>query len=125
MAQARIFGGSLGIAAFTAILGTKQRHDLIDRRIIKAWELSAMENAPLYHSREDWEAIQKTYSNSVKQALMVCAIMAGLAMLLSVGFWERNAISMQDKINRWADESDDEQEEITERKDKGQDLSAV
>ena len=125
MAQARMFGGSLGIAAFTAILSTKQRHELIDPNIVKPWQLSLMENAPLYLPPENWEAMLKTYSDSVKQAMMVCAIVSGLAMLLSVCFWERNAVSMQDKIDRWTDENDDKQEEGTERKDQGQDRSAV
>ncbi|CAI6300040.1 unnamed protein product [Periconia digitata] len=100
MAQVRMFGGSIGIAASTVILGTKQRQQLLEPRVISPVQMASLHEVMIHASLEDVRAIRKAYSDSFNQTLMVCAILAGIALLLSVGFWEKNALDMKEKLRR-------------------------
>lgn len=87
MAQARVFGGSIGIAASTAILGVVQRREL--HTVSGASSSAAMpQNAQAYH------AVQQAYADAFQETMRVTAIIACVAFLLCLGTFERHPTGM-------------------------------
>ncbi|PVI05340.1 MFS multidrug transporter-like protein [Periconia macrospinosa] len=102
MAQVRMFGGSIGIAVSTVILGTMQRQQLLDTGIINPFQLASLHEVMSHLSDKEVLAIRKAYSDSFNKTLVVCSIISGIALLLSVGFWEKKGSGTKDKLKQRA-----------------------
>ena len=92
MAQIRIFGGSIGIAASSAILGVKQRTQL--GGVVSS---SALTSGVKDLTATQLRAIRKAYNDSFTEAMMVCAIVAGVGILLTLGVYRRNRVTVEEQ----------------------------
>ncbi|KAI1852480.1 hypothetical protein JX266_002658 [Neoarthrinium moseri] len=94
LSQTRILGGSLGIAASSAILGASVKSQLagMDPRILQAFESSAgaLDEAQL-------DAIRHVYASAFDDDMRVCAIVSCIAVILALGGWSRNRPTIQER----------------------------
>lgn len=81
ISQSRMLGGSIGIAMSTAVLAVEQRKQLGE--LIPTDQLSALVST----SQAD---IRKAYNDAFTQTMRVCAIIAGVGVLLTMGTYRRN-----------------------------------
>ncbi|KAF1835588.1 MFS multidrug transporter-like protein [Decorospora gaudefroyi] len=97
MAQVRMLGGSIGIAASTAILGVRQRQQLLDTGLLSPVQLESlaesMKDAPPAHHF----AIREAYSDAFNEALVVCSVIAGVALLATAAGWQKNPLSLEER----------------------------
>ena len=93
-AQARIFGGSIGIAASTCILGVVERRELkgIPNSVLSALQASA-------HSltAEQYMMIQQAYADAFSESMRTNAIVACAGFLLALGMYQRHPMTMEEK----------------------------
>jgi len=94
VAQLRIFGGSIGIAASTAILGTTERDQL--GGIISSSQLDNLEAAAKTFTPVQGHAVRQAYSDAFRKDMIVATLIAGLNSLVVLGTYRRNPPSMQD-----------------------------
>ncbi|ORY59463.1 uncharacterized protein BCR38DRAFT_444583 [Pseudomassariella vexata] len=97
IAQVRILGGSIGIAASAAILGVTLRTQL--RGIVNPDQLASLESHPDDFSQIQLDSIRKAYSDAFSEDMRVCAVVAGVAIVLSLGTWSRNRPSVQEILS--------------------------
>ena len=97
IAQVRVFGGSIGIAASTAILGIKQRQRLLETGIITPSQLQSLREAMSRLTPENLHAVKQAYTDAFDETLVVCAILSGIALLVTIGCWRKNPISMPER----------------------------
>jgi len=83
MAQARVFGGSIGIAASTAILGVVQRRQL--HNVAGSSSSSAMPSSAQAH-----HAVQQAYADAFQETMRITAIVACASFVLCLGTFERH-----------------------------------
>ena len=88
MAQARVLGGSLGIAASTAILGDVERTQLSD--IPRAALTSLQSSAKTLTPSQDL-AIRNAYSKAFDNTLAVTAVVACFSFLCALMTYQRHA----------------------------------
>ena len=84
----RVFGGSIGIAASTAILGVTQRSQLTG--IVTEEQLTNLEAAAKTFTEEQLYAVRQAYSDAFNEDMRVCAIVAGICILVTLGAFRRN-----------------------------------
>ncbi|KAF4806023.1 Efflux pump FUS6 [Colletotrichum siamense] len=95
IAQVRILGGSLGIAASTAILGTHMREELAG--VLGPDQLSTITGAGTSLTEAQAMAVRQVYADSFQQDMKVGAILSGVAILISLGAYRRNRISIEEQ----------------------------
>ena len=95
MAQVRILGGSIGIAASTAILGRIEYDQLTG--IVSGSQLASLQYSAKTLSPSQLYAIRKAYSDAFNEDMRVCAILAGVCVLLTLGTFQRNPPHIQEK----------------------------
>lgn len=95
VAQVRILGGSIGIAATTAILGVTQRSELIG--VVSAAELSSLQSSAATLSPAQLQAIRQAYTDAFDKSLRVCAIVTGFCVLITLGTYQRKPLSMLER----------------------------
>lgn len=88
ISQSRMLGGSIGIAMSTAVLAVEQRRQL--GGTVPTDQLSALVSS----SQAD---IRKTYNDAFTQTMQVCAIIAGVGVLLTMGTYRRNRGSLEEQ----------------------------
>lgn len=88
IAQVRVLGGSIGIAASTAILGVTQRRQLSG--ILTPDQLAILESSAKTFTAEQLQAVRKAYSDSFRQDLRVCAIISGICILITLSAYRHN-----------------------------------
>lgn len=93
VAQVRILGGSIGIAASTAILGVKEFQQLTG--IVTESQLASLRDSEKTLSPSQLYAVRKAYSDAFNEDMRVCAIVAGICVLLTLGTFQRNPIDIQ------------------------------
>ncbi|KAH8815535.1 MFS multidrug transporter-like protein [Xylogone sp. PMI_703] len=98
IAQSRVLGGSIGIAAATAILGQMEHKNLISIGLVSESQLSSLETASASFNVEQLLAVSKTFSDSFRETMIVCTIIAGLAVLASLGTWDLKPVDLQDMM---------------------------
>ncbi|KAK8119004.1 uncharacterized protein PG998_003630 [Apiospora kogelbergensis] len=88
LSQVRILGGSLGIAASSAILA---RHlvGIVDPR-----QLASIEHHPEDFTIEQLQAIRRAYSDAFNEDMHVCAIVSAVGVVLACAIWTRKRQSM-------------------------------
>jgi hypothetical protein len=90
VAQVRVLGGSIGIAASSAILGSKTQSDTPPEA------LAHLASDPSFLSPEEWAAIRTTYTDALKEDMIVCCAILALAMVCTLGVYRRNRVSMEE-----------------------------
>lgn len=96
IAQARMLGGSIGIAMSSAILALQQRTQLagvIDPAVLGTLNQTTIESMP----QAQQTAIRKTYNDWFTETMKVCAIAAGIGILLTMGTYRRGRVPMQEQ----------------------------
>jgi len=84
VAQARVLGGSIGIAASTAILGILQSSRLIKTHLVTSFQLETFQNSAHEMSPTQLEAVRQTYSDSFSESMKVCAAISGACVLATL-----------------------------------------
>lgn len=95
IAQVRILGGSLGIAASTAILGSSQRRNLSD--LVTPAQLASLDSFAKTTSIEQLLAIRKTYSDAFSDDMKVAAVISGVAIFVAGLSFRREKVDVQER----------------------------
>ncbi|TGO67758.1 hypothetical protein BOTNAR_0036g00350 [Botryotinia narcissicola] len=94
--QARILGGSIGIAASTAILSLAQQTQLIG--IVSPEQLASLESSAKSMTDSQLHAVRQAYSDSFSEDMKVCAIVAGVCVLVTAGTWKKNPVTVEQRL---------------------------
>ena len=97
MAQVRVLGGSIGIAASTAILNMMQRARLLDTGIATPSELATVASPTVTLSPEQLLAFRLASAAAFDKSLRVCIGIAALGLLSTLGTYNRNPIDMAER----------------------------
>lgn len=100
MAQARVLGGSIGIAVCTVILSIKLRQQLLETGLLDASQLQSLRDVMPQLNPHQIQGVRQAYTDTLHEALVVCAIISGVCVLVSLGCWQKNPLSMQDYRER-------------------------
>ncbi|KUJ13592.1 MFS multidrug transporter-like protein [Mollisia scopiformis] len=84
VAQSRVLGGSIGIAASTAILGIHQNSQLIKTHIVTSFQLETLQNSVRDMTPFQLSAVRQTYSDSFSESMKVCAAISGACVLATL-----------------------------------------
>ncbi|PMD64418.1 MFS multidrug transporter-like protein [Hyaloscypha bicolor E] len=93
IAQARVFGGSIGIAASTAILGTVQRSQLFG--IVTPEPLSALQTSAGTMTPAQLHAVRQVYSDSFSEGMQVCAAVSAACVIACVLAYRRHGVDLE------------------------------
>lgn len=93
-----MLGGSIGIAMSSAILAVEQRKQIDAMSAPLARSSLRNDHATLMPTPDD--AVRKAYNDSFTQTMQVCAIVAGIGVLLTMGTYRRNRGSLEDQRDR-------------------------
>lgn len=97
IAQVRMLGGSIGIAASTAILGVRQRQKLLDTGLVSPIELQTLAQSLHTMSSTQAFAIRQAYTEAFNETMVVCAVISGAALIITAGAFRRSSMSMEDR----------------------------
>jgi hypothetical protein len=86
----RVLGGSIGIAASTAILGVTQRKELLIPGIFTEEQLTNLQTAARNFNPAQLHAVRQAYSNAFNEDMRVCAIVSSLCVLVTLGTFRRH-----------------------------------
>ncbi|POS69722.1 major facilitator superfamily transporter [Diaporthe helianthi] len=88
IAQSRMLGGSIGIAMSTAVLAVQQKKQL-GGMIPPEGPAALTSSSPA--------DIRRTYNDAFTQTMKVCAITSGIGVLLTLGTYRRNRVSLNEQ----------------------------
>ncbi|KAI0817782.1 major facilitator superfamily transporter [Xylaria sp. FL0064] len=91
VAQVRVFGGSLGIAASSAILGVSIQAQLGGS--VTSQQISSAGGDGAGLSPSNLIAIRRAYADAFRQDMRVCTIIAGVALVWALGTYSRKRLS--------------------------------
>lgn len=94
-AQVRIFGGSLGIAASSAILQTTLQAQVGGS--ITSQQISSAKAGVTGSDSDDMAMIRRAYADAFRQDMRVCTIIAGIALLWALGTYSRTRIERAER----------------------------
>lgn len=95
LAQNRILGGSIGIAAATAILGSTERRELAS--IVSTAELSSLRVITKTLNAAQQQAIRQAYSDAFMESMHVSTAIAGFMVLVTVFMYTHNPPDMMER----------------------------
>jgi hypothetical protein len=95
IAQIRILGGSIGIAASTAILGTKIRGEL--SAMLSPGQLSSFQGGSASLTPDQLAAVRRAYADAFQENMGVAAAVSGLATLLTLMAYRRNRLTLDER----------------------------
>jgi hypothetical protein len=95
VAQARVLGGSIGIAASTAILGVMEYDQLTG--VVSESQLASLQASEKMLSPAQLHAIRQAYSDAFNEDMRVCTVVAGVCVLLTIGTFQRNPIDIPER----------------------------
>ncbi|KAI1498156.1 major facilitator superfamily transporter [Biscogniauxia marginata] len=108
MAQVRVLGGSIGIAASSAILGVTLRERFGGS--VQLQQLSSLEGGGSGMTQDQLIAIRQVYSDAFSEDMRVCTIIAGISILLTFGTFSRTRLNVAERRQEQI------QEEVRRRK---------
>ncbi|KAI1203888.1 major facilitator superfamily transporter [Nemania serpens] len=94
-AQVRLFGGSLGIAASSAILQTTLQAQVGGS--ITPQQISSAEAGVTKLDSNDMATIRRAYADAFRQDMQVCTIIAGIALLWALGTYSRKRLGRAER----------------------------
>ena len=95
VAQARILGGSIGIAASTAILGATKQRELIG--IVSEEQVATLNSSARLLSSGQLRAIRVAYADAFNESLLVCAVVSGVCVLATIGTFQRHPQDLRER----------------------------
>jgi len=102
IAQVRILGGSIGIAASTAILGAKERDTLLG--ILSPGQLGLVQEGKANLTDTEAEAVRHAYADAFGQDMTVAAAISAAAILLTLLAYRRNRPSLAERRKQQVEE---------------------
>jgi hypothetical protein len=99
VAQVRIFGGSIGIAASSAILGAKTRSEMAGSSVPPEM-LAHMASDPSALPPDQWTLVRRVYTDALKEDMIVCCAVLAAAMVCTLGIYRRNAVSYEEMMKQ-------------------------
>lgn len=85
-----MLGGSIGIAMSSAVLAAQEKAQLAG--VVPS---SALANLQVAHLTEaQYAAVRKTYNDSFTETMKVCAIVAGVGAILTLGTYSRHRMPL-------------------------------
>lgn len=96
MAQVRVLGGSIGIAVSTVILGIKERQTLLESGLLAPSQLQSLRDAMPTLSADEVHSVKQAFTDAFDDTLIVCSIISGVCVLVTLGCWRRNPLSIQE-----------------------------
>lgn len=99
MAQVRIFGGSIGIAASSAVLGSKTRAALAAGSVAPS-ALAHLGTDPSRLPPAQWALVRQIYTDALREDMIVCCAVLAAATLLTLGVYRRGRVSMQEMMKQ-------------------------
>lgn len=93
LGQFRILGGSLGIAASSAILGVKQRAELAG--IVSQQQLASLSAGDSGLTPAQYDAVRQAYADAFTQDMKVSAIVVSIGLLFTFGVYRRNRLTIE------------------------------
>jgi MFS family permease len=97
MAQIRMLGGSIGIAASTAILGVRQRQQLLETGLVSPKQMESLAEALRSLPPAQVFAIRQAYTDAFNETLIICSIISGVALLVTAGGFQKKPMTMDDR----------------------------
>lgn len=94
----RILGGSIGIAASSAMLAQTLRSQLAG--VADPKQLTSLEHNAGSFTESQITAIREAYADAFKEEMHVCAIVAGVGILSGLAAWSRDRTSLSDRRDR-------------------------
>ncbi|KAF3066534.1 putative MFS-type transporter C16A3.17c [Daldinia childiae] len=94
MAQVRVLGGSIGIAASSAILGVKLQEQSGPGQL---GEVLLFESGNESQQEAQLEATILAYAGAFKEDMRVCTIIGAVAILLTFGTFSRNRLTVAER----------------------------
>ncbi|EHL01054.1 hypothetical protein M7I_3017 [Glarea lozoyensis 74030] len=88
--QVRVLGGSIGIAASTAILGVNEHRSLSN--MVTSQQLATLQDSLPHMTPEQVHAVKQAYSDAFAESMKVCAALGGMGVLASLVCWRRNPV---------------------------------
>ncbi|KAK3944844.1 MFS general substrate transporter [Diplogelasinospora grovesii] len=98
IAQVRILGGSIGIAASSAILGVKKRTQLPG--IVSPQQLANLAAVGPTLSPDQLGAIRRVYTDALRVDMIVCCGVLALGIVFSLGVYRRNRLSPMEQSRK-------------------------
>lgn len=89
IAQARILGGSIGIAAITAILGIIEASSLLGPGIITSGQLATLATSAKSMTPVQLHAVRQAYSDSFSEIMKVSAAISGACVFATMLTWRK------------------------------------
>lgn len=125
MAQVRMFGGSIGIAASTAILGMKQRHQLLDSGLVSPTQLESLQDSMAQFSLKQIHGVRQAYTDSFNESLVVCSVIAAVSVLVTVGCWQKNPMDLLERRDQQFENEAKRQQALAEAKGQAAAINAA
>jgi MFS family permease len=98
ISQVRILGGSIGIAASTAILGITENRELAG--VVSPTQLADLRSSISTFTPNQIQAVREAYVDAFSEDLRVCAIVSGVCIFVTLASFRRNAMSAVDARNQ-------------------------
>ncbi|KAI0482118.1 major facilitator superfamily transporter [Xylariaceae sp. FL0804] len=98
VAQVRVLGGSIGIAASTAIVGAKLREKV--GVSVRPDQLATLNSGTTALTPEQLTGIRKAYADAFTEDMRVCTIIAGIAILFALGTFTRDRLTPTERRER-------------------------
>ncbi|KAI1823589.1 major facilitator superfamily transporter [Xylaria intraflava] len=95
VAQVRVFGGSLGIAASSAILGVSLQAEVGGSTTSR--QVFSVEGSEATLAAGELAAIRRAYASAFREDMRVCTIVAGTALIWALGTYNRKRLSRSDR----------------------------
>jgi MFS family permease len=102
LGQFRILGGSIGIAASTAILSLKSKKMLAGA--VYPSNLSDLSTLKANASPELWEQIRQTYAAAFTKDMQVGAIVTAIGIIFAIAMWPKQRLLIDEMRQRQIDE---------------------
>jgi hypothetical protein len=113
VAQVRVLGSSIGISASTAILGVVEYNQL--RGVVTNSQLASLRDSEKTFTASQLQAVRKAYSDAFNEDMRVCAIVAGICVLLTLGTLQRNPLDIQARREQQVVEEDKRLRDLQEK----------
>ncbi|CAJ2501894.1 Uu.00g047470.m01.CDS01 [Anthostomella pinea] len=91
VAQVRVLGGSIGIAASSAILGVTLRKQFGET--VSPEELSSLKGSGSGLTPNQAALVRQAYSDAFNEEMRVCAVVAAVAVLFTFGIFSRKRVT--------------------------------
>ncbi|KAL2175576.1 major facilitator superfamily domain-containing protein [Thermothelomyces heterothallicus CBS 202.75] len=119
VAQVRIFGGSMGIAASSAILGAKTRSGMPGGSVPSEM-LTHMASDPSALSPEQWAAIRRVYTKALREDMIVCCAVLAVAMVVTLGVYKRDRVTIEEMMKQRHREEGERRRAADNRRDQAE-----